>query len=146
MDDGAVDSWRTTFIIPWIWFAVLFLIAWVVFTLLLFARVWARLGELLLPVSFFLLLASTAPQFLSYVNLVKTLDGDQQLDLNSILIPNAVSWGCMWLSSLLLAWGLYKKEVVRDALLASGAVWTMHEAMARRMRFQVCMEGAVVRH
>ncbi len=56
--------------------------------------------------------------------------------LQAIIVPNAVSWLCMWLSSLLLAYGLRQKERVRDTLLASGAVWTMHEQVARRLRLQ----------
>lgn len=52
----------------------------------------------------------------------------------------------MWVSSLLLGWGLRQKERMRDALLASGAVWTMHEHVARRLRNQVrksCVWGAM---
>ena len=75
MDDQSGYSWRVVFIVPWIWFSALFLLAWVVLTLLLFARVWSRVLELLLPIGFFLLLASTAPQFVSYVNLVKVSGG-----------------------------------------------------------------------
>lgn len=33
----------------------------------------------------------------------------------------------------LLAGGLYAKERLRSALLAAGAVWTAHEAVARRL-------------
>lgn len=39
------------------------------------------------------------------------------MSFSQILVPNAVSWFAMWLASLLLAWGLYRKECVRDALL-----------------------------
>lgn len=55
---------------------------------LLFARVWARARELLLPLGFFLLLASTAPQFASYIALVQLLD--QSLDTPPTLTVGAV--------------------------------------------------------
>eukprot|EP00955_Chlamydomonas_euryale_P026359 278381-Chlamydomonas_euryale.AAC.1 len=106
--------------------------------LLLLARVWARIGELLLPISFLLLLLSTVPQFVSYVFLVQRLDSGvaSGVSFAQILVPNSASWFAMWLVSLLLAWGLRRKERVRDALLQSGAVWTMHEQVARRLRQQ----------
>jgi hypothetical protein len=43
-------------------------------TLLMFARVWARVVELLLPIGFLLLLLSTVPQFVSFLFLVSYLD------------------------------------------------------------------------
>jgi hypothetical protein len=45
-----------------------------VFVLLLFAKVWSRLLELVLPVGFLLLLLATVPQFMSYIALVQRLD------------------------------------------------------------------------
>lgn len=138
--DGTLDiSWRVAFLVPWIWFCGLFLLAWVLLTLLMFARVWARITELLLPIGFLLLLLSTVPQFVSFLFLVSYLDfpdDTSKPSMAAIIVPNAVSWLCMWLSSLLLAYGLHQKELVRDALLASGAVWTMHEQVARRLRLQ----------
>lgn len=53
--------------------------------------------------------------------------------LQDILVPNAISWLLMWLSSCVLAAGLRQKERLREALLAIGAVWTLHESVARRM-------------
>jgi hypothetical protein len=50
-----------------------------------------------------------------------------------VLVPNAISWGAMWLSSLVLAAGLWHKEAVRRELLRQGNVWTNNEAVARRM-------------
>lgn len=41
--------------------------------LLLFARVWQRGRELLLPISFLLLLLASVPQFVSYIFLVSTV-------------------------------------------------------------------------
>jgi hypothetical protein len=52
-----------------------------VFTLLVFARVWTRMLELLLPMGFFMLLGSTVPQLFSYILLVKLLDGDDKVSL-----------------------------------------------------------------
>lgn len=59
-----------------------------VMVVLLFARVWARARELLLPLGFFLLLASTAPQFASYIALVQLLD--ESLDTPPTLTVGAV--------------------------------------------------------
>lgn len=39
----------------------------------------------------------------------------------------------MWGSSLVMSAALRQKERVRDTLLASGAVWSAHENVARRM-------------
>ena len=50
----------------------------------------------------------------------------------SIMWPNALSWLLMWSSAGLVAAALRGKERVRDQLLARGAVWTAHEAVARR--------------
>ena len=102
-------------------------------TLLLFARVWARVLDLILPLGFLFLLISTVPQFVSYLNLTSLLndpDGSE-VTLASILIPNAISWFLMWVSSLIIAYGLRQKERLRDHLLATGAVWTYHEGVRR---------------
>jgi hypothetical protein len=50
-----------------------------------------------------------------------------------VLIPNAVSWFCMWACGVSIASALHAKERVRDALIARGAVWTAHEAFARHV-------------
>jgi len=138
VDLDTFGSWRIAFLVPWLWFTALFILALVLLALLLLARVWARIGELLLPISFLLLLLSTVPQFVSYVFLVQRLDSGvaSGVSFAQILVPNSASWFAMWLVSLLLAWGLRRKERVRDALLQSGAVWTMHEQVARRLRQQ----------
>ncbi|KXZ45871.1 hypothetical protein GPECTOR_50g665 [Gonium pectorale] len=49
------------------------------------------------------------------------------------MLPNSVSWLLMWGSGCLLAVALRSKERVRQALLARGAVWTAHAAVARRL-------------
>eukprot|EP00798_Chlamydomonas_sp_ICE-L_P023179 gene23179-30391_t len=87
MDSISGYSWRLAFIVPWMWFCVLFLLAGLVAMLLLFARIWTRLLELLLPLGFFCLLASTAPQFASYLLLVQRLDGDKSI--SNALLPTA---------------------------------------------------------
>lgn len=71
-----------------------------VMTLLLFSRVWSRALDLILPLGFLLLLLSTVPQFVSYLNLTKLLDDgpSSNVTLAAILIPNAASWFAMWLS------------------------------------------------
>ncbi|GAX80861.1 hypothetical protein CEUSTIGMA_g8296.t1 [Chlamydomonas eustigma] len=133
--DGQTNySWSVVFMVPWIWFSALFLLSWMVLTLLMFARVWARALDLILPLGFLFLLLSTVPQFVSYLNLTKLLDQDSDTTYAEITIPNAASWFAMWLSSLVIAYGLRQKERLRDVLLASGAVWTHHEELARRMQ------------
>ncbi len=106
-----------------------------VLTLLLFARVWARALDLILPLGFLLLLLATSPQFVSYLYLVRLLDNpdDAAVSLQMILVPNAASWLAMWCSGFVIAYGLRQKERLRDVLLATGAVWTHHENLARRM-------------
>lgn len=55
-----------------------------------------------------------------------------RVSAQAIMLPNMLSWLLMWLSGLVVVWGLARKEARRDALLARGAVWTAHEAFARR--------------
>ncbi|KAG2486354.1 hypothetical protein HYH03_014935 [Edaphochlamys debaryana] len=133
VDEQSSYSWRVVFLVPWMWFSGLLLVAAMVLLLLLFAKVWARPRELLLPLGFVCLLLATLPQFFSYIALVRRLDGDLNTSLASIMWPNALSWALMWLSALLISWALRQKEAVRDGLLARGAVWTAHEAVARRL-------------
>lgn len=134
VDNQSSYSWRVVFLIPWMWFSALFLLALLVMVLLFFARVWSRLLELLLPVGFLCLLLSTVPQFVSYMELVKGLDANPyDVNYEAVLIPNALSWFCMWLSSIILTVGLRQKERVREFLLRTGRVWTRHEFVARRM-------------
>ncbi|GIL64804.1 hypothetical protein Vafri_18668 [Volvox africanus] len=118
-----------------------------VLLLLLFARVWARPRELLLPIGFLLLLLSTAPQFASYSALVRRLDGDTSTSVARIMWPNALSWFLMWLSAWVISAALRQKEAIRDAQLARGAVWTAQrpvnelteEEITRRAKLR--MEG-----
>ncbi|GIL97211.1 hypothetical protein Vretimale_2952 [Volvox reticuliferus] len=124
VDGQSTSSWRVVFLVPWMWFAGLMLVAAMVLLLLLFARVWARPRELLLPIGFLLLLLSSAPQFVSYIALVRRLDGDTSTSVTSIMWPNALSWFLMWLSAWVISAALRQKEAIRDALLARGAVWT----------------------
>ncbi|EFJ43568.1 hypothetical protein VOLCADRAFT_96168 [Volvox carteri f. nagariensis] len=142
VDDGSTFSWRVVFLVPWMWFSGLLLVAAMVFSLLMCFKVWARPRELLLPIGFLLLLLSTVPQFVSYIALVRRLDEEEdssedgtghKTSVASIMWPNALSWFLMWLSAVVIAVALRLKEAVRDALLARGAVWTAHEAMARRL-------------
>ena len=102
-------------------------------TLLTFARFWARPLDLILPLGFFILLISNVPQFFSFLYLVKRLDNpvDSEVTYAQILVPNAISWFVMWLSGLVIGYGLRQKERLRDQLLASGAVWTYHEAVRK---------------
>lgn len=51
------------------------------------------------------------------------------------MVPMIVGWLVMWLSSCVIVTALRQKERVRDALLAAGAVWTAHDAFARRLHF-----------
>ncbi|GFR44736.1 hypothetical protein Agub_g6064, partial [Astrephomene gubernaculifera] len=133
VDEQSSYSWRVVFLVPWMWFSGLLLVATLVLLLLLFARCWSRPRELLLPLGFCALLLASLPQFMSYIALVRRLDGDSSTSYRSILAPNALSWLLMWLSSLLVAAALRAKEAVREGLLARGAVWTAHEAVARRL-------------
>ncbi|PNW87752.1 hypothetical protein CHLRE_01g000750v5 [Chlamydomonas reinhardtii] len=133
VDNQSTYSWRVVFLVPWMWFSGLLLVAAMVLMLLLFAKAWARPRELLLPIGFVCLLVSTLPQFFSYIALVRRLDGDTGTSVASIMWPNALSWLLMWSSAGLVAAALRGKERVRDQLLARGAVWTAHEAVARRL-------------
>ncbi len=82
-----------------------------VLTLLLFARVWTRPLELLLPAGLCCLLLATSPQFLSYIALVRRLDGDVG---TSIQVGRALGRQgsavkgsppqSRWLSSVALRW------------------------------------------
>lgn len=65
-----------------------------VFTLLVFARVWTRMLELLLPMGFFMLLVSTVPQLFSYILLVKLLDGDEKVSLEVSCRKRHAPLGC----------------------------------------------------
>lgn len=96
--------------------------------LLLLARVWTRLSELILPVGFFALLLSCIPQFISYISLVDKLDGDVDVSNQAILIPNAVSWFFMWITSLIVCWGLHKKEIDRASASSFGS-WTARDQL-----------------
>jgi hypothetical protein len=42
--------------------------------------------------------------------------------LQQILIPQIASWGAMWVSGLIICYGLLKKEQLRARLAASGQV------------------------
>lgn len=101
--------------------------------LLVFARAWTRFSELVLPLGFFSLLLSCVPQFISYIALVDRLDGNGEVSYEAILVPNALSWGLMWISSLVVCWGLHQKEQLRASLQASGAVWTANEHLAQHV-------------
>jgi len=136
--DGIVGvNWRLVFLIPWLWFSAIFLLAVVIGFLLSLARVWARLTELLLPLGFFSLLVSCVPQFVSYYELVSCLESgtcrEDVQTLRTVLVLNAVSWFMMWCSSLMLVTGLRQKERIRETLLAAGHVWTAHENLAHRL-------------
>ena len=138
LDAHSDYSWRIVFLIPWLWFAAIFLLAIVVGILLVLARVWARITELMLPLGFLGLLIACVPQFISYVGLVGMLDdmertGTSAYSVEAILLPNAVSWFLMWIASLVLVVGLRRKEHLRETLLAAGHVWTAHEHLANRM-------------
>ena len=143
VDGISTWSWSVAFIVLWVWFCGLFLVCFGVMVLLLSARFWTRLSELSLPIGFFLLLTSTTPQFASYVYLVDLLqslkdnnlaDLDIQRSISYICVPNAMSWGIMWLSSLIIFYGLRQKELLRGRLLAANQVWTLNEQVARALR------------
>lgn len=53
--------------------------------------------------------------------------------LQEILLPQIASWTAMWLSGLIICYGLRKKEQLRARLAASGQVWTAHENAAREL-------------
>lgn len=81
------------------------------------------LRELALPGGFLLLLLSAASQLPFFVYLCNYLeDEDTAVSLQQILIPQIASWFAMWLSGLVICWGLRKKETLRAALAASGQV------------------------
>ncbi|GFH18381.1 E3 ubiquitin-protein ligase [Haematococcus lacustris] len=74
---------------------------------------------------FWLLATAVAPHVTFMVALCKRLDGDTLVTL----------------PVMLLALGLREKERVRSRLLATGAVWTAHENIARRLQGQRDREG-----
>ena len=53
--------------------------------------------------------------------------------LQEILLPQIASWSAMWLSGLIICYGLRKKEQLRARLATSGQVWTAHETAAREL-------------
>jgi hypothetical protein len=53
--------------------------------------------------------------------------------LQEILLPQIASWFAMWVSGLVICYGLRKKEQLRARLAASGQVWTAHEGAAREL-------------
>eukprot|EP00873_Tetraselmis_striata_P046496 jgi/Tetstr1/466760/TSEL_011230.t1 len=124
LDGRSQYSWRIVFLVPWIWFAAIFLLASLVGTLLLLARFWRRVRELLLPLGFLSLLLACIPQFISYLTLVVALDqvdvaGHTDITFAAVLLPNAASWFLMWAASLVLVAGLRQKEVAREHWLAT---------------------------
>lgn len=140
LDGTSNYSWRIVFLIPWLWFGAIFLLATVVGLLLVLARFWARASELVLPLGFLALLMSCVPQFVSYFSLVCLLDqleasGTTTVTYETVLLPNAVSWFMMWLASLVLVVGLRQKELVRERLLSAGRVWTAQEYLAMQMSY-----------
>lgn len=52
-----------------------------VIILLLFARAWSRVLDLLLPLGFLLLLLSILPHYFTFTNLARLLDGDVEVNL-----------------------------------------------------------------
>ena len=53
--------------------------------------------------------------------------------LQEILLPQIASWSAMWVSGLIICYGLRKKEQLRARLATSGQVWTAHETAAREL-------------
>eukprot|EP00192_Tetraselmis_astigmatica_P003401 CAMPEP_0117684608 /NCGR_PEP_ID=MMETSP0804-20121206/21206_1 /TAXON_ID=1074897 /ORGANISM="Tetraselmis astigmatica, Strain CCMP880" /LENGTH=591 /DNA_ID=CAMNT_0005495643 /DNA_START=347 /DNA_END=2123 /DNA_ORIENTATION=- len=138
LDGRSNYSWRIVFLIPWVVFAAIFLLTLMVGILLLLARVWARMSDLVLPVGFMALLMACIPQFISCVLLVRMLDqieasGATTVTLDWVILPNAASWFGMWCASLVLVVGLRQKEYMREMLLAAGHVWTAHERLANEV-------------
>ncbi|GFH25727.1 RING-type domain-containing protein, partial [Haematococcus lacustris] len=52
VDGMAGYEWRLVFVIPWFWFAVVFLFGAVLVITLILAKAWARVQQLLLPMGF----------------------------------------------------------------------------------------------
>lgn len=53
--------------------------------------------------------------------------------LQEIMLPQIASWSAMWMSGLIICYGLRKKEQLRARLAANGQVWTAHENAAREL-------------
>jgi hypothetical protein len=53
--------------------------------------------------------------------------------VQEILLPQIASWSAMWVSGLIICYGLRKKEQLRARLAANGQVWTAHENAAREL-------------
>jgi len=132
--DGASNfSWRLVFIIPWVYFAVVCMLASVLVSALVLARAWSRSKELLLPIGFTTFLLGMIPMFVGFTALSERLDGDTGVAYKAILAPILVAFAVMALGCAGVTFGLRAKEAVRLSLLASGQVWTAHEAVARRL-------------
>eukprot|EP00775_Hariotina_reticulata_P003165 gene3165-3443_t len=133
LDGLAPYSWNIVFLIPWMWFATLLLGAIVTAGVIFVAYACMDLRELSLPGGFLLLLLSAASQLPGFVYLSRYLDGDVTIGYQQILLPQVVSWTAMWISGLIICYGLYKKEQLRASLAAAGQVWTRHESAAREL-------------
>ncbi|KAK9815906.1 hypothetical protein WJX72_011686 [[Myrmecia] bisecta] len=142
LDGRSNYPWRVVFLILWVWFCVLFLLTTVVLVVIMSLRArGARWRDMLLPIGILALLLSAAPQFMSYYYLASRLDGDPSISYTAILLPNAISWFAMWLSGIVIAAGLRRKEQVRAALLASGALWANPDDLMMRQLQQAAMQN-----
>jgi hypothetical protein len=59
--------------------------------------------------------------------------GGMPAPVQEILLPQIASWSAMWVSGLIICYGLRKKEQLRARLAANGQVWTAHENAAREL-------------
>lgn len=133
LDGVAAYTWSVVFLIPWMWFGALFLGAIVTACVIVVAYACMDMRELALPGGFLLLLLSAAAQLPFFIYLCSYLEGDTSITLQQILIPQIASWFAMWVSGLIICYGLYKKEQLRARLAAAGQVWTAHESAAREL-------------
>lgn len=133
LDGLAAYTWSVVFLIPWMWFGALFLGAVVTAGVIIVAYACMDLRELALPGGFLLLLLSAAAQLPFFIFLCNYLDGDTSIGMKEILLPQVASWAAMWVSGLIICYGLRKKEQLRARLASNGQVWTAHENAAREL-------------
>jgi len=124
-------SWKVVFVIPWVAFGVMFMMACLILVMLVITR--SPYADRLLQVGIFCMCVSFSPQFVSYLRLVSQLDGVSSSSYEDILVPNIVSWTLLFLSSLIIYSGLYERERMR-------ATWRMTE----RNMWEMHVQGAVM--
>eukprot|EP00854_Cymbomonas_tetramitiformis_P021636 gene21636-26024_t len=139
--DGINDySWKVVFIIPWVCFVVMFCMALMMLFLLLCTC--APLSDRVLQLGIFFMFVSFTPQFVSYLRLVERLDGDDSVSYGDIMVPNVLSWALLFLSSLVMWWGLRARERTRsERQILQQGFWEHQVEVASLEAAQASVDG-----